>query len=69
MTIRDPSSQEKYPHMWTHVKTGKNYVIISFGIIEKTMQPSVIYSEYTHRDQVWVRPCSEFFDGRFTPNG
>ncbi len=65
MTIRDPSSGDKYPGMWVHQKTQQNYVILGFGIIEKTMEPAVIYAEYSNRTHTWIRPCSEFFDGRF----
>lgn len=65
MTISDPSSSPRFPGVWTHSKGGE-YRIIGFGIIEATMEPSVIY-ESTTSGQVWIRPCSEFFDGRFKP--
>lgn len=62
MTIADPSSQPRHG-WWEHVKTKQSYSIIAFGLIEKTLEPSVIYQGAN--GQVWVRPCHEFFDGRF----
>lgn len=50
---------------WKHIKTGKIYNIVAFGIEEKTMRPVVVYSEAEQPDAVWTRPCEEFFDGRF----
>lgn len=67
MTIRDPSSMKKYPWGWRHSKGGI-YEIIGFGIIESTMQPSVFYQAYPEGGPTFVRPCSEFFDGRFVPD-
>lgn len=64
MTVRDPSSQDKYPAIWIHRKGGR-YRIVDFAISEMTFQPVVIYVNVEHNIR-WVRPCSEFFDGRFT---
>lgn len=53
-------------YIWRHKKTGHKYLIIKFGVIEDTVTPCVIYrgiDEDTH----WVRPCFQFFDGRFEP--
>jgi len=52
--------------LWTHVKTGNKYAILHFGLIEKTLTPSVIYQQVGVREApIWVRSCDEFFDGRF----
>lgn len=61
MTVADPSSRSKYSE-WKHRKGGL-YTIIGFGLIEADLTPSVIYGD--HNGNIWVRPCSEFFDGRF----
>lgn len=63
MTVRDSSSQDKYPGVWVHRKGGR-YRIVDFAVSEMTMQPVVIYESLDHFLK-WVRPCSEFFDGRF----
>lgn len=62
MTITDPSSQPKFGH-WKH-KNGGSYQIIYFGLVEKTMEPCVVYMSLSN-GTIWVRPCWEFFDGRF----
>lgn len=47
-----------------HVKTGGLYMVIyTTAFIEKTMTRAVVYQGMD--GQVWVRPCSEFHDGRF----
>lgn len=63
MTIPDPSSQPRYPGIWAHSKGGR-YRIIGFCIIEASMEPAVQYGSVDNAT-VWIRPCSEFFDGRF----
>lgn len=60
--VRDPSSQPK-GGWWIHKKTGHRYEIVTFALIEATLEPSVVYR--SEKDQVWVRPAHEFFDGRF----
>lgn len=62
MTIADPSSQPRFG-WWEHVKTKQSYTILAFGLIEKTLEPSVVYQG--PNGQVWIRPATEFFDGRF----
>lgn len=65
--MRDPSSEGRFPGTWKHRKGG-SYVIEGFCIIEKTMQPAVIYTRFDEPSGCkWIRPCEEFFDGRFTP--
>jgi hypothetical protein len=57
---------------WQHVKSGKVYKIVGFGLEESTLTPVVIYegkSENGEAWQTWTRPCWEFFDGRFQMAG
>jgi hypothetical protein len=63
--IPDPSSRPLYPGIWTHSKGGE-YRILGFGVIEQGVVPSVIYQSVKD-GSVWIRPCSNFFDGRFKP--
>lgn len=60
--IPDPSSQPK-GGWWIHKKTGHRYEIMTFALIEATLEPSVVYR--SQQGQVWIRPAHEFFDGRF----
>lgn len=47
-----------------HGKTGGLYRLLDLRpIIEKTMEEAVVYEDQSGR--MWVRPGSEFFDGRF----
>ena len=50
---------------WRHVKTGKLYRICDFAVIEKGLVPAVFYTDWDHAGPLWIRPCAEFFDGRF----
>jgi hypothetical protein len=48
-----------------HLKTGKNYVILMDNVlVESTGQPAIVYKS-CDTGQCFVRPASEFFDGRF----
>ena len=47
-----------------HVKSRGIYEIIGYGKIEKDETPVAIY-EQVWEGRVWVRPISEFEDGRF----
>lgn len=47
-----------------HVKSGDHYVVICEALIEATMTKAIVYRSVT--DSVtWVRPATEFCDGRF----
>lgn len=49
---------------WMHVKTKGVYEIVTFGYLEKDLEPMVIYKN--RKDgTVWIRPYKEFVDGRF----
>lgn len=49
---------------YRHLKRDSTYVLIALAYLESDMTPVVVYkSEDT--DRVWVRPQSEFCDGRF----
>ena len=50
--------------IFRHKKTGGEYVVMMFATIEATMTQAVVYKS-TATDQAWVRPVSEFEDGRF----
>lgn len=51
---------------YRHKKTGGVYKVIMFATIEATMQSAVIYEPVGHDlGRRWVRPLSEFMDGRF----
>lgn len=54
------------PALWRHKATGNEYMICRFALIEATQQLAVVYcrTDIAHPD-MWVRPASEFFDGRF----
>jgi len=53
-----------YPGMEVrHVKTGWDYTVVCVAMIEATMTPAVVYK--ARGGKAWVRPLSEFCDGRF----
>jgi hypothetical protein len=54
-----------YHARWKHVKTGNVYRVHCVATIEATMTPSVVYEREDHTPGRWVRPQSEFLDGRF----
>lgn len=47
-----------------HKKTSGIYNVIAYGKLEKDETPVAIYEQYWE-GRVWVRPISEFEDGRF----
>lgn len=51
--------------LWQHKKTGGVYRIVEFCVIEKGLVPSVAYRSQSSEGPVFIRPCEEFFDGRF----
>jgi len=51
-------------YLWKHKKTGHLYRIMGFALIEKGLVPAVIYARDGELTQ-FIRPCDEFFDGRF----
>lgn len=55
-----------------HKKTGHHYEVLYIGRIEKTLELCVVYAAidkdgfpFDDKENVWVRPLSEFCDGRF----
>jgi hypothetical protein len=48
-----------------HIKSNGLYEKLHEGLLEATLQPVTIYRDES--GQVWVRPTSEFEDGRFEP--
>lgn len=56
------SSQTEY----LHNKSGNVYrVLYTQALLEKTLEPHVVYTD-RHGGHIWLRPVSEFCDGRFT---
>jgi hypothetical protein len=53
------------PELYRHNKTGGIYEIIFQAIIEKTLEPVIVYRNIATGIN-WVRPVYEFHDGRFT---
>jgi hypothetical protein len=55
--------------VYKHLKTGGFYnIVCPSAWIEKTMEEAVVYRNM--RDgRIWVRPKSEFLDGRFEKAG
>lgn len=49
--------------LWTHCKSGGQYVVMFPAMIEATATPGVAYCG--HDGLIWVRPVEEFLDGRF----
>lgn len=52
-------------YLWKHNKTQHLYRIVGFAVIENGLVPAVIYVRDLGDATQFVRPCSEFFDGRF----
>lgn len=50
--------------LFKHVKTGGIYRLQMIATNEADMTPSAIYAN-AETGMIWVRPASEFFDGRF----
>jgi hypothetical protein len=53
-------------YVWTHVKTGGRYRVISPCVIEDGAVPAVAYQLTDGSGPVWIRPLAEFMDGRFS---
>lgn len=78
-----PSAIDIYSLFWQHVKivpidtnptVSKVYVspgkyqILNFGVLEKTLEPMVVYKKVCPNpsdEVIFIRPVREFFDGRF----
>ncbi len=50
-----------------HVKSGGLYEVIAYGKLEVDGSQMTIYRS-VETGQIWVRPTSEFKDGRFVPH-
>ena len=52
--------------IWLHVKSGTQYVVMHPVMIENGLVPAVAYAKLGgDNGLVWVRPVTEFLDGRF----
>jgi hypothetical protein len=56
-----------YHARYRHLKSRHVYKILKTAIIEATMTPAVVYEREDGTVGVWIRPISEFLDGRFEP--
>lgn len=64
------AAQPEVGSLWLHVKSGHRYRVIACGMIESNLTPSVIYTGLLTDDDPlsaanWIRPMTEFLDGRF----
>jgi len=50
---------------WTHVKSGGQYIVLFPVVIESGLVPGVAYSKIGGDGLIWIRPITEFLDGRF----
>lgn len=50
--------------IYQHKKTGGLYGFMGMALLESTHETVVIYRNLESQ-RVWVRPATEFFDGRF----
>lgn len=57
--------------VWKHLKSGNLYRIETFALRESDLTPLVVYRSRVPGEpgQTFVRPCTEFFDGRFVVEG
>ncbi|MEM7472306.1 MAG: DUF1653 domain-containing protein [Pseudomonadota bacterium] len=63
-----PEAAPTHPNGWfaTHLhKKGGKYRVIMHAVLEADRSDVVIYDDA--EGAVWVRPVSEFYDGRFAP--
>lgn len=54
-----------YGARYRHKKTGNVYTVHCTAKIEATLTDAVIYQREDNTPGRWVRPVSEFLDGRF----
>ena len=55
-------------NLFRHVKTGRAYEVVCTANMEDTQREVVVYRDVLS-GKVWVRPHSEFTDGRFRHMG
>lgn len=48
-----------------HMKSGGIYDIVAFCRREHDMEACVVYRSEAHPEEMFCRPVTEFFDGRF----
>lgn len=57
-------SVHKQSEIWQHAKSGGLYTVVGHCLIEADLTHATIYRSLWD-GQVWVRPTTEFEDGRF----
>jgi len=50
--------------IYRHKKSGNDYEFLGLALLESTTETMAIYRAIED-GLTWVRPCKEFFDGRF----
>lgn len=60
--IADPGSHQM---IWRHKKSDYRYIVITHALLENDLSTVVVYQRADDCGPVWVRPLSEFLDGRF----
>ena len=50
---------------WTHVKSGGQYIVLFPCMVENGLVQAVAYSKLGGDGLIWIRPITEFLDGRF----
>lgn len=58
------SGNDGLAHCYRHLKSGGLYCVIAEGKMEMDQTPVVVY-ENLNTGEIWIRPHSEFYDGRF----
>ena len=73
LDARVSATAEKAPigSLWQHVKSGSLYRVEGICLVEANCEPAIIY--HLHMAEAgqmirWMRPASEFLDGRFARN-
>jgi hypothetical protein len=52
-------------NIWRHKVRGTRYVHVTDAVRESDLEPMTVYKSVDGDNRVWVRPTSEFMDGRY----
>lgn len=55
----------RLPHLYRHVKRGTIYEVLFDDATRESDKAQLVVYRCIEDGKVWVRPASEFFDGRF----
>lgn len=56
---------EEMSEVWLHEKTGGLYIVVTDALLESDATTNMVVYKSLVSGQCWVRPASEFHDGRF----